>query len=470
MRSASPGEPQSNYLTSLSDWEVIGLSRRSPEFQTSAKYIAVDLLDRPALEERLRGGPDIQATSSSRLSNPPTNFFDQVAPNLAMLANTVEVVERFSPSLRKVLLVEGAKFYGATLAPTKLPPRRLIRGICRQISITIRRTIWSSARSARFGRGRRFCRRHLRLCRGQPYEYRDSHRGVCQPLSRAGIATEVPGVNRDLLRCRMFLPCAIVHSYDPLMPTNPASNQAVELDATASANNGTSPNRVKPKKWQASGKPASGRGGQKRQPLLGFANLPSSERFRQASPHYSMKVQFRGRRMAFTLGTGNKDAAARRAAGIYTDLLTLGVEATLARHRAQSRGEIPSKVATIGEWIEAARGVSASNATSFAQYAASLRLIAGQILSVKKTKKRFGPGKGGARAYRAGIDAQSLEILSEQAVQRWRLAYVAQAGNPAQERSRMTSANSTIRQARSLFANKIVRFLPDTRLPSPPPV
>jgi nucleoside-diphosphate-sugar epimerase len=35
-----------NYLISLGDWEVIGLSRRSPEFQTSAKYIAVDLLDR----------------------------------------------------------------------------------------------------------------------------------------------------------------------------------------------------------------------------------------------------------------------------------------------------------------------------------------------------------------------------------------------------------------------------------------
>ena len=170
------------------------------------------------------------------------------------------------------------------------------------------------------------------------------------------------------------------------------------------------------------------------------------------------------------LAPANKEAAARRAAGIYTDLLTLGVEATLAKHRAQSRREIPSKVATIGEWIEAARGVSASNAATFAQYAASLRLIAGQILSVKKTKKRFGPGKGGAQAYRAGIDAASLEILSAQAVQRWRLAYVAQAKNPAQERSRMTSANSTIRQARSLFADKIVRFLPDVRLTLPSPV
>jgi nucleoside-diphosphate-sugar epimerase len=52
-----------------------------------------------------------------------TNFFDEVAPNLAMLANTVEVVERTSPTLRKVLLVEGAKFYGANLGPYKTPAK-----------------------------------------------------------------------------------------------------------------------------------------------------------------------------------------------------------------------------------------------------------------------------------------------------------------------------------------------------------
>ena len=34
-----------------------------------------------------------------------------------MLANTVEVVERSSKALQKVLLVEGAKFYGAHLGP-----------------------------------------------------------------------------------------------------------------------------------------------------------------------------------------------------------------------------------------------------------------------------------------------------------------------------------------------------------------
>ena len=101
----------------------------------------------------------------------------------------------------------------------------------------------------------------------------------------------------------------------------------------------------------------------------------------EASPHYSMKVQFRGRRMAFTLGTGNKDAAAKRAAAIYGELLAHGIEATLARRRAQRpEGE---DTATIGEYLSAAQSVMAVRPASFAAYAAYLRRIAGDILNLR---------------------------------------------------------------------------------------
>jgi nucleoside-diphosphate-sugar epimerase len=111
-----------NYLISLGDWEVIGVSRRRPEFQTTAKYLSVDLLNRSALEAPLSEINDITHIFFAALQ-PAANFFDEVAPNLAMLANTVEVVERASQSLRKVLLVEGAKFYGAHLGPYKTPAK-----------------------------------------------------------------------------------------------------------------------------------------------------------------------------------------------------------------------------------------------------------------------------------------------------------------------------------------------------------
>jgi integrase len=189
----------------------------------------------------------------------------------------------------------------------------------------------------------------------------------------------------------------------------------------------------------------------------------------EISPHYAMRVSFKGRRVKFSLGTADKAAASLLAAAVYNDLLTLGLEATLAKRRSVGETEQEKAVARVGEWIEAARKVSGANASTFNCYACSLRKIVGDILAVKRSSKRFGPRLGGARDYREMVDAASLDVLSQASVQAWRLAYVKRAKNPAQERSRMTSCNSTIRQARSLFAGKVVKYVEDLRLPQPPP-
>jgi integrase len=185
------------------------------------------------------------------------------------------------------------------------------------------------------------------------------------------------------------------------------------------------------------------------------------------SPHYSMRVQFKGERLTFPLGTSNKNAAAAKAAGVYVDLITIGVEATIAKHRPQA--DQADGILTIGQWIAATRKVSAANEATFNCYACSLRKIAGDILTVERSKTRFGGRKGGAAAYRATIEGASLEVLTPTAIQQWRLEYVRRAKNPKEERSRMTSCNSTIRQARSLFAGKILKFLPSAQLPKPAP-
>src|SRR5947208_1675955 len=106
----------------------------------------------------------------------------------------------------------------------------------------------------------------------------------------------------------------------------------------------------------------------------------------KASPHYSMKLQIRGQRMAFSLGTGNAEAAARMAASIYTDFLTLGVHGALAKYRPKKAAD---SITTIGEWIKAAQSVATVNPATFALYAAALRKIVGDILKVKRNCKRF---------------------------------------------------------------------------------
>ena len=110
------------HLLSLGDWEVIAVSRRSPDFHTTAKFISASLLDRHQLEVHLAAAGDVTHLFYSALQ-PAGNVFDEVAPNLTMLSNTVEAIERSSKKLRKVILVEGAKFYGAHLGPFKTPAK-----------------------------------------------------------------------------------------------------------------------------------------------------------------------------------------------------------------------------------------------------------------------------------------------------------------------------------------------------------
>jgi nucleoside-diphosphate-sugar epimerase len=107
-----------NHLVSLGDWEVIGLSRRKPEFETPARYVAIDLLNRPAVEACIGELGEVTHIFYAALQM-VGNFFEEIAPNLAMLQNTVEAVERSSRGLRKVVLLEGAKYYGAHLGPYK---------------------------------------------------------------------------------------------------------------------------------------------------------------------------------------------------------------------------------------------------------------------------------------------------------------------------------------------------------------
>jgi len=187
----------------------------------------------------------------------------------------------------------------------------------------------------------------------------------------------------------------------------------------------------------------------------------------EVSPHYSMKVQFRGRRMAFTLGTSNKEAAAKKATAIYADLLTIGTEATLVKHRAQKRSVEPAQV-TLGDWIAAVGKVFDGKPATFGGYARSLRLIASEILAISKSKRRY--GRTEAKVYRRQVDEAPLAILTPEAIQTWRIKTIKRAGeNPALQRSARISCNSTIRQARALFSRKITKFIGGTTIPDPVP-
>lgn len=183
----------------------------------------------------------------------------------------------------------------------------------------------------------------------------------------------------------------------------------------------------------------------------------------EASPHFSMKIQFKGKRVAFTLGTSNQEAAAAKAAGIYNDLLTLGIEGTLAKHRPTKSED----VSTLGAWIEGARKVFDKSPTTFDAYARAARHIAASILQVERDKKRFGR-KGGT--FRQQADKTPVSMFTARAVQEWKIRYVKDRGgnNPARQRAARISCNSCLRMARSLFQEDIAKHLPPLEMEERP--
>lgn len=186
----------------------------------------------------------------------------------------------------------------------------------------------------------------------------------------------------------------------------------------------------------------------------------------QRSRHYGMKVQIRGRRFNFALGSANKEGAARTAAQIYNELITLGIEATLAKRRPQPPPVKVVAITSIGDWISAASKVFDGKPATFGGYARALRFIASEILAVSKNKKRY--GRTQAKDYRRYIDAAPLTILTPEAIQAWRIRYVKRE-TPAQQRSARTSCNSALRQARALFSRQILGFIAADLVPSPLP-
>lgn len=116
------GSTLAAHLGTLPDWDVIGVSRRGGPDTGRTRHVAVDLLDADATRAVLGRLPEVTHVFSAAFQDRPT-WAELVAPNLAMLVNTVEVVEATAPGLRHVSLMQGYKVYGAHLGPFATPAR-----------------------------------------------------------------------------------------------------------------------------------------------------------------------------------------------------------------------------------------------------------------------------------------------------------------------------------------------------------
>lgn len=116
------GENLIHHLSTLPDWDIIGLSRRGGKTTENISYISVDLTDKADVTAKLADLSNVTHVFYAAYQDRPT-WAELVAPNLAMLTNLVEVIENVSPSLQHVSLMQGYKVYGAHLGPFKTPAK-----------------------------------------------------------------------------------------------------------------------------------------------------------------------------------------------------------------------------------------------------------------------------------------------------------------------------------------------------------
>jgi integrase len=187
------------------------------------------------------------------------------------------------------------------------------------------------------------------------------------------------------------------------------------------------------------------------------------------SKQFSVKLQYRGERRNFPLGLANRSDAARRARDIYLSLIGRGWEETLAQYLPQCKKK--EQQCKVGDFIASASKLAGVAPRTLACYISSLRMIAAGVAGISVGPSKFDYKNGGRDSWVEAVDAVSLEKLTPSAIESWKHRYLkSRKGNPVEERKAKNSVNSFIRQARSLFAPKIVKLVAsDLRLPDPLP-
>jgi nucleoside-diphosphate-sugar epimerase len=123
------GRAAIEHFTTLSDTSIIGVSRRPPEFPTTATFVPLDLRDPKACREQIAAHPEITHIVYAALHEQASVVAgwtenDHIRVNLEMLTNLLDAAEAACPALSHVTLMQGGKAYGIHLGPPKKMPSR----------------------------------------------------------------------------------------------------------------------------------------------------------------------------------------------------------------------------------------------------------------------------------------------------------------------------------------------------------
>ncbi len=108
------------HLLSQEHWDVVSVSRRTPDVAGAYRHLSIDLLDLDDCKAKLEPEQGITHVFFSAYIE-KEDWAATVAPNVAMLVNLMDAIEPSNPGLRHVNLMHGTKWYGNHLGPFKTP-------------------------------------------------------------------------------------------------------------------------------------------------------------------------------------------------------------------------------------------------------------------------------------------------------------------------------------------------------------
>jgi nucleoside-diphosphate-sugar epimerase len=111
-----------NRLLASGGWDVVSLSRRQADLGAGVRHVQVNLLDAHDTHAKLRELDNATHVFYCAYA-PGASAAQEVAPNLAMVVNLVEALEKSAPRLAHVQLIHGTKWYGNHLGPFRTPAR-----------------------------------------------------------------------------------------------------------------------------------------------------------------------------------------------------------------------------------------------------------------------------------------------------------------------------------------------------------
>jgi integrase len=158
-------------------------------------------------------------------------------------------------------------------------------------------------------------------------------------------------------------------------------------------------------------------------------------------------------------GTANKTAAANKAKEFYLCLQSSGWNEALLKFKPKSRWS-NSSITTVGDLLQAVEAVWSGNPKTINDYARAFRKIVADSFQIDGGKSKFDYRSGSRDAWVKKVDRIKLRDVTPDKVQKWKVNFLKRAGSdPIKKRAASISVNSMLRQAKSLFAPAVSRFI-----------